>query len=79
MTNNNSDQTITLKSLTLEEIGTIDENDEMENFTLYIDGTKFGSTVSSISSKYVTFSSSNGVEIGTNKNVKLVVKADIIG
>jgi hypothetical protein len=79
ITNNNSDQTVTLKSLTLEEVGTIDENTELKNFALYIDGVQFGSTVASTMNKYVTFTSAAGLVVNTNNNVKLVVKADVTG
>lgn len=79
ITNNNSDQTVTVKSLTFEEVGTVDENTELKNFALFIDNVQFGSTVASTSNKYVTFSSAAGKVINTNNNVKLVIKADIVG
>jgi hypothetical protein len=79
ITNNNSDQTVTLKSLTFQEMGTVDENTELKNFALFIDNVQFGSTVASTANKYVTFSNAAGKVINTNNNVKLVIKADVVG
>ncbi len=79
ITNNNSDQTVTIKSLTFEEVGTVDENTELRNFALFIDNVQFGSTVASTANKYVTFSNAAGKVINTNNNVKLVIKADVVG
>lgn len=79
ITNNNSDQTVTIKSLTFEEVGTVDENTELKNFALFIDNVQFGSTVASTMNKYVTFSNAAGKVINTNNNVKLVIKADVVG
>jgi len=79
ITNNNNDQTVTIKSLTFEEVGIADENTDLKNFALFIDNVQFGSTVASTSNKYVTFSDAAGKVINTNNNVKLVIKADIVG
>lgn len=72
-----ADVDVTVTSITLKEIGSIDHEDFLENLTLSIGGDELA-TVSSMNGKYVTFEF-DGVTIDDGKNETFKVTADITG
>ena len=80
LTNNGAGTTdidIMLTSITLEENGTIDEEDVLENFTLTVDWEVIA-TVASIEDKYLTFNF-DAFLLEDDKNETFTVKADVMG
>jgi hypothetical protein len=69
---------VKLSSLTFKENGTIDEEDELSNFTLWYDGEEIA-TVDSTNDKYLTFNLDDAVLIEDGKTEKFVVTANIDG
>jgi len=78
ITNDASNEDITLDGITLKEIGTIDDMTEMANWTLFMDGTEVASVAKS-SDKYITFNFDETATLKSGKTHKFVVKADITG
>ncbi len=79
LTNNttNNNESVVISSVTLKETGTIDQELNIANLTLSMDGNVI-STVASMEGKYVTFNF-DPITIAEGKNEKLVVKGDILG
>lgn len=82
LTNNGSSTTSTdvdvyVSSVTLEENGSINQEDMLENLTLTLDGNVI-SNVAMMNDKYVTFTF-DPVLIGDDKNETFTVKADVMG
>ena len=82
LTNNGSATTSTdvdvmVTSITLEENGTIDEEDVLENITLNLNGEVIA-TVASMQDKYLTFTF-DAILIEDDKNETFTVKADVMG
>jgi hypothetical protein len=73
-----NDSDVVLHSITLKQEGTIDEEDEMANFSLVHEGDVLA-TVASSNGKYVTFTLSEGFNIEEDKTEDFEVTADIIG
>ncbi len=73
---NNSD--ITVKSITLKENGTIDQNTDLANFSLVNNG-KVIATVASIPGKYLTFDLATPIVIKEGNRETFTVTADITG
>lgn len=71
-------ETVTVSEVTLREGGTIDEEDELENVSLYYNGSSVASTAK-MNGKYVTFELASPIEIKESNTAKFVVKADIVG
>lgn len=67
-----------LRAVTLKQDGSINEDSEMANFTLKIDGTEVASTTSS-NGGYVTFNLKDVYTITDGKTVEFKVYADIVG
>jgi len=78
LTNDDSDNEVLINSITLKETGTVDEETEVENYTLYIEG-EMVATAAGASNKYITFNIDGAYSVKTSKTVKAVVKADIVG
>jgi len=76
--NEENNEEITVSEITIKELGTIDEEDELANFVLTNDGDEIAS-VASMDSKYLTFKLDTPVVIGESKTEKFVVTADILG
>lgn len=74
--NTDNEQPVTVSSITLKEVGTADDETDVANFKLYMDGNLVASTANS-TDKYVTFNLAS--EVKASKTNKFVVKADIIG
>ena len=72
-----TDVDVTVSSITLKEIGSVDQEDVLENITLTVNGDVI-STVSSMEGKYVTFNFDPFV-IEDDKNESFTVKADVMG
>ena len=72
-----TDADITVTSITLKEIGSVDQEDVLENLTLTVNGEVI-STVASIEDKYLTFNFDPFV-IEDDKNETFTVKADVMG
>ncbi len=73
---NNSD--IYVSSITLKEIGTVDQTMDLANFTLTNNGEELA-TVANIDGKYLTFDLSTPLYLKEGKSETLTVKADILG
>lgn len=78
ITNDASNEDISLDGITLKEIGTIDDMTEVANWTLFMDGTEVASVAKS-SDKYITFNFDETATLKSGKTHKFVVKADITG
>jgi hypothetical protein len=79
VSNSSNDEDMNIKSITFKETGTIDDEDEMKDFKLYIEGEEVASTMYS-KDKYLTFDLASGYMVKASKsNVKFVVKAEITG
>ncbi|MBT3728502.1 hypothetical protein HOG27_00005, partial [bacterium] len=75
--NLSTDADITVTSITLKEIGSVDQEDVLENLTLTVNGEVI-STVASIEDKYLTFNFDPFV-IEDDKNETFTVKGDVMG
>lgn len=76
--NSSNNQKIEFTSITLKEEGTVDENSELANFELFIDG-KSVSKVDAATGKYVSFVLDDALTLDSGKSATAVVKADIVG
>jgi hypothetical protein len=73
-----SNQKIEFSGITLKEEGTVDEESELENFELFIDGESVATTETS-NGKYISFVLDEPIELEEGKSAVAVVKADIVG
>lgn len=72
------EQDITLYSITLENIGSVDMDDYLEDFVLYIDGEEFATAERSFDD-YVTFMNEDGFVFEDGDNFKATVEATVNG
>jgi len=75
--NSTANQKIEFSSITLKEEGTADEEEEVGNYELFIDGDSVAK--GTVSGKYVSFMLDDAVTLEEGKSVSAVVKADILG
>ena len=75
--NLSTDVDITVSSITLKEIGSVDQEDVLENLTLTVNN-EVVATVAHMTDKYVTFNF-DPIVIEDDKNESFTVKADIMG
>ena len=76
--NNDSTKEISFSGITFKEEGSVDEEDELGNFVLYVDGDEVASADSS-TGKYVSFVLDSPIVLEASKQVTAYVKADILG
>lgn len=76
--NGEQNETVTISEITLREGGSIDEEDEIENVSLYYNGSSVASTAK-MNGKYVTFELDSPITIKESNTAKFVVKTDIVG
>ena len=72
-----SDEDVVLNAITFKGEGSVDEEDELANYSLEFDGEVVATSTTS-NGKYVTFNLEEGVTIKEDKTEKFVVKADIV-
>jgi len=78
LTNADADNEVLVHAITLKETGTVDEETEVVNYNLYIEG-QLVATAATATNKYVTFNLDTTYAIKTSKTAKAVVTADIVG
>ena len=76
--NTSNDNSMYVEAITFEETGSIDEEDEMENFVLYLHDEEVASVASS-NDKYISFLLDDPLEIPEGKTYKGSLYADIVG
>lgn len=78
LTNESNDNSMMLNGVTIKQFGgSANVDTDLENFSLWIEGTKVAETAKS-SAKYITFKLSTPYEIKSSKTISLVMKADLI-